>query len=268
MKKITPAWLGIVLAFLGVIIPIGIAAVESSKSDLTIEWVSTDNLVSETGKGSELKVFFDRTLIEDPKLLKLQIKNTGNEPIKKSDFDTPLQLEFDSGVSLLKASISSTIPHSIPAKVSLDSNILELEPLLLNEDDTLNISVIISGEIEHIAVLGRIANIQNLELIKRDSNEVTMYREGVMLVTSIFTFVIYLYFASKIILMKPFAMPKWLSCSCALSAAVASGLILKQLLFPYKGTENFLIISVAVVGIITTIGYFLLFFPKFRKATD
>lgn len=264
MKKIIPAWLGMILALLGVVIPVVIAIMEWSTYDLTIEWVSTDNLVSDTGQDSELQVFVGKKLVEDPKLLKIQIKNTGSEAIKKAHFDIPLQLEFDSGVSLLKASISSTIPHSIPAKVALDEHTLELQPLLLNAKDTLNISIITSGDVEHLAVLGRIENIQKLELIKRENGEEEIYKKGVWVVVCIFLFFIYLYFWASLVNLRTVVIPKWLSGSCALSAAVAIGGLGRQILISYKSHEYFLLICLGVFTLVVVIGYFLFFSLKRR----
>lgn len=259
MKNNISVWVGLILALLGVFVPIGIAFVEAPTNELVVEWVSTDNLVSNTGQGSDLKVFFGQKLVEEPKLVKVQIKNNGTEPIKKTDFDTPLQLEVALGATLLKASISSTIPDSIPAEVSIESNALQLKPLLLNPEDTLNISIIISGEIEDLTVLGRIANIHNLELVKRETGKDNVYVRGILIVTSVFVCFLYIYLTNIVMNLRLVVLPMWLGWSCTLATAGATGYLLKEILSPYLGGEYDLAMMLAAGTTIVAIGYIILY---------
>ena len=198
MKKLSPVWLGLVLTFLGILVTICIAYYENTSNELKVEWVSTDSLVSNTARASDLQVLFEGEEVNNPKLVRFQVKNSGTEPISKSDFDTPLQLEFDSGVTLLKASVSASVPNFLPAKISITNHTLELKPLLLNSGDTLNISLILSGDIENVEVLGRIARVPTLELVKYDGEKHSSLSIFTNLSASILLCIMYMYFCSQV----------------------------------------------------------------------
>ncbi|MFA0434397.1 hypothetical protein AB4605_21215 [Vibrio cyclitrophicus] len=265
MKKAISVRIGFLFTLLSILVPIGIAYFESTENELTVEWVSTDNLVSDTEQGTGLKVFFDEQLVEAPKLIRLQIKNSGTEPISKSDFDTPLQLKFAQGATLLKAIITSTVPTSIPAEVSLESDSIELKPLLLNPEDTINVSIIISGTIDNLEVFGRIANIQSLDLIKHESEKNQASKYVIVIATSVFLGFIYVYFINATLCLKVVPIPRWIGFPCALSSAVAVSFLLRSLL--YSDSSDSLYVYIASASGAILFGFCIFSFLNSRKSS-
>ncbi|MDA0146042.1 hypothetical protein L0990_01450 [Vibrio kanaloae] len=263
MKKTSSVWLGLVFTFLSIIVPIGIAFWEFTTNELTVELISTDSLISDTEQVAGLKVFFDEKLVESPKLVKLQIKNTGTEPISKSDFDMPLQLEFDSGVTIIKASITSTLPTSIPAEVSFDRKSLKLKPLLLNSEDNINISMVVSGEISSLKVLGRITNIKKIDLIMYKNEDNKVYKSALVIVSGAFLSFVYVYFAYASILLKAVTIPRWVGLFSALSAAIGSSFLIKKGLPYYSDNMSSILSTTNLPMLIFGGGLFV--FLKYRE---
>ncbi|MCG9674435.1 hypothetical protein L1D33_12785 [Vibrio chagasii] len=255
MKKIPPLFISVILPLLALIIPVCIAYFQTSSHELTVEWVSTDNLVSSTEQATGLKVLFEEKEVVAPKLIRFRMKNTGNEPIHKSDFDTPLMLQFNSGVTLVKANVPSTEPASIPVELNVAKDSLELKPLLLNADDTIHISVIVSGEVESIEAIGRIAKISNLELVKTTNGKGSTSGLTFKLISGFLLCFTYMYFLCLAIYGPIIKLPRIVKGLCGLAALVGSVVLWESSFILLSANTDYetycYIFSIAVCAVIT-----------------
>jgi hypothetical protein len=109
---------------------------------------------------------FDNEIIVDPGLVFVTIKNSGNVPIRKEDFQDPLVVRV-TGSPILSAEVKRTSPLDLAQSLQLSLSeqsqevaYLTILPLLLNGGDSMTIKLIVSNCAEGNAELhGRISGI-------------------------------------------------------------------------------------------------------------
>jgi len=113
-----------------------------------------------------VKILFDDKPIEDVRLVIIELKNTGGKEIVPSDFYRPITITFPQGSELLDVGIASKSPESFDPEVESDKTIITLKPSLMNKDDTVTISAIVTSMNGIINVKGRIAGISEISKLK------------------------------------------------------------------------------------------------------
>lgn len=87
-----------------------------------------------------LTVFHNKKPIKSLYVADIKIKNEGNRPIEKSDFDQPLKFSFN-GEVIKPIKVINAIPKGLPVNAVGSTNTIEINPLLLNPDDNFLIQV-------------------------------------------------------------------------------------------------------------------------------
>jgi hypothetical protein len=125
------------------------------------------SLVRDTARGRLTVLFGDRE-VSSVALITVTLVNTGNQPIRREDFDGPLRIRYGESVEVLDAEISSVEPPGLRPALSVsdaDSGSrpwVEIAPLLLNRHDSLSVEAIVNGHdgsIDSVSVEGRIAGV-------------------------------------------------------------------------------------------------------------
>ncbi len=137
-----------------------------SSKGVAYEIVSQAPLVSsqETLAG-KLQVSFDGKPVEDVSLVVLRVYNSGNEEIRKADYESPITFSFGQGADVLSAEVVSTQPAGIPASLTRQGNSVVLSPVLLNSNDIIELRAVVSRVQGNIVASCRIAGVSNCILV-------------------------------------------------------------------------------------------------------
>ena len=97
----------------------------------------------------------------------ITIQNSGNRPIIKTDFDTPITIEFSGKTASMPHTILAEPPSLKPIFQSKTPNFIELKPLLLNPDDKFTFRNIVIDSPDNNPVknvFGRIKGVKNISI--------------------------------------------------------------------------------------------------------
>jgi hypothetical protein len=108
---------------------------------------------------SGLKISVDGKELEAPYLTVIDIKNDGARPILATDFETPLEIKTFEKVKTARARVTATAPKDLLPIITSNDDVLKLQPLLLNPNDSVTIAFV-----PNFSARGRIAGISVVEL--------------------------------------------------------------------------------------------------------
>ena len=117
--------------------------------------------------GSGVQVLLAGRQVSAVRALDIEVRNSGNRPILREDFDLPLTLTFRGRIAG-DVTVLSAFPSALPvvARVELDS-VLAFEPLLLNPRDAFTVRVLLADNALDDArptITGRIVGVSRLVL--------------------------------------------------------------------------------------------------------
>ena len=106
------------------------------KKELRYAVATTPLIANVEGKPSALHIYYKSEEVSDVQSVQVFVRNTGDIPIRASDFDEPLTVAIAPG-HLLDAHITSSFPANLPAaaKPSVSAASVSVAPLLLNPGD-------------------------------------------------------------------------------------------------------------------------------------
>jgi hypothetical protein len=110
----------------------------------------------------KLAVSYENTPVKNVQLLLLKIANLGNLPITRTDFEQTLSIRFGPAAKILSHEIVESAPRDLSPKISLQSNELILEPLLLNPNDHVTVKCLVSEHDGEVTVSGRIIGVARI----------------------------------------------------------------------------------------------------------
>jgi hypothetical protein len=91
-----------------------------------------------------LQILLDGKPITDTALIILRVQNTGNVPILRSDFDSPVTVSFRGSAEILNAEVLDTSPKNPQAAVQVQGRDVVLSPVLLNGGDVVDLKIVLS----------------------------------------------------------------------------------------------------------------------------
>lgn len=151
------------IAILGIVITsvIAVAAIlvsvllylkQKSRKELSYEIVSSASVVSVASNvSSKLQILFEgKPVTRTVHLLVIRLTNTGNQPVKREDYYTPIEFQFNASAARI---LDAEIMESQPPGASLDKDPtlladgkVRLLPGLLNEKEQVQLSILLEGE--------------------------------------------------------------------------------------------------------------------------
>lgn len=187
-----PAWqaVGVIIAIILGMVTIWLA--RRPRKALTYKILSSTPLIAspEAARG-KLQILFDGKPIEDVKLVLVKFTNSGNLPITSSDYESPVKLIVVSRLNvarLLDAGVSETYPEGLAKNVSVlfDKSAVQLEPLLLNQGDSITLKMLITNFTmkegvlkslaDNISVEGRIVGVKEIkDSMKANPTRIALY---------------------------------------------------------------------------------------------
>jgi hypothetical protein len=106
----------------------------------------------------DLQVSHKGSVVENPSLTIVRIVNTGDQPIKASDFESNLTVKFDGVHELASATWTATRPPDLRPEIEIDGGrVVHIKPTLINPGDMLQLQVLSAGEAGELRFGGRVA---------------------------------------------------------------------------------------------------------------
>lgn len=169
-----PIWqfIGVIIAIL---FPLLLYVVQRNRKEVAYEIVSNTPILSlRTEVKGKVQVLLDNKPVNEARLVILRIWNSGNQPIRTEDYDqkNPIKFNFGSGTEVLDADILETIPSDLKSRsiLRLNSESIEIEPLLLNRKDSIKIKLLISRFNGDISIDGRIVGVKQISIFTNKSS--------------------------------------------------------------------------------------------------
>lgn len=158
----------VVIAIVGIFVAVFIYWKERKHKSLGYEVISISPLsslnrdvlssIQEVG----LKVMFNDQVIPQAHFITVEFTNTGNVPIRKEDYDTPISLTFGEKTKILLANWRSE-PKAIPLTGKIVSDKIEINPTLLNSKDSFTVYAFVSGFDVRFKAEGRIMGVKEIK---------------------------------------------------------------------------------------------------------
>jgi hypothetical protein len=160
-----PIWqfIGAIVAIVALVITILIYLRQRARRAIAFKVVTKTPLISvhDTTQG-KVEVLFNGKPVSNVMLLIFELFNDGNLPILPTDFVSPVTFSFGETTKILDVQILETRPKGIAPSIGVQSNVLELKPLLLNMHDLIRLKVLLSGFENEISVEGRIIGVDEI----------------------------------------------------------------------------------------------------------
>ncbi|ADW68598.1 hypothetical protein [Granulicella tundricola] len=135
------------LAIIAILVSIGLFWLNKKKKTLSYEILRNDRLFKlNLNLENRIQITVDGSPAEDIRLVIVDIQNTGNEPIKRDEFDMPLRFNFGNGAEIVAARVLSTKPADLGALIETGKTDVTLQPLLLNKGDGLSVEILVTGQ--------------------------------------------------------------------------------------------------------------------------
>lgn len=137
--------ISVLVAVVGIAIGAFFARKQLSRKRLSYSQQVTQLVNVHSEAKDRIKIFFGERQIQQAHLIEIGLKNTGNRPIKESDFERPLTVDLGGGFAMT-AEIAEVNPPELKPEVVLtgtaDRTGIQLRPLLLNPGDSLTLKVL------------------------------------------------------------------------------------------------------------------------------
>lgn len=170
-----PVWQGAaaLLTLVGIAITVALARAPKAPR-LAYGYRITSLLTVRNDLAEPIRVLFRDREVTDMALHTLKLLNVGKQPIRTSDFDTPIDITFPGAARILSAEVGKTQPQNLQVELKTTTDAegfvksVHLQPLLLNPLDTLQLNFLISGEPEHPVFQLRVAGVREIEWFDGD----------------------------------------------------------------------------------------------------
>jgi hypothetical protein len=159
----TLAWAGIAVGIIAIIVSVTIYFLQRTTKALEYE-VFSGPVILNAGqfRGKGIQVSLNGVALHDPHLVVLIVRNNGNVPIKRDDFEKPLRVEFPGNNKILSAEVAHKDPEDLQVSLDVKQKFILIRPLLLNDKDWMVIQVLIDGS-SNPQMSGRIAGVHSIQ---------------------------------------------------------------------------------------------------------
>lgn len=164
-----PVWqfIGVVIGIIAILVTWYLSVNERPTKKLRVEILSNSPLISvNTDIAKEIEIFYKDVPVQSLSLILLKFENTGNDPIRESDYSEPIQITLSSNAEIGETSIQETRPEGINLIANkIAPNQIELAKVLLNPGDQVVLRILAINNDETLEINTRIAGIQNIEIV-------------------------------------------------------------------------------------------------------
>lgn len=116
-----------------------------------------------------LSVQVDGITVRNIDVMFLEVQNSGNHPISRTDFDVPFAIAFESPARIISAVVDAEEPENLGVSLDVKEKKVTLQPILLNPGDKFTLKLLLSSDSKKFVVLGRVVGVR--EIIKSRQRE-------------------------------------------------------------------------------------------------
>jgi hypothetical protein len=117
---------------------------------------------------SRVKVYLDDQLIRDVHVVIVNIRNSGNVPIKSEDFESPISISFGESSRVIETSCEKADPGDVTPALEQEEGGVLISPLLLNPGDYIRLRALVIQKYIQMTVSARIAGVKRVTEIPLD----------------------------------------------------------------------------------------------------
>ena len=139
-----------------------------------------------------LNLSIDGIRLERPYLTVLELTNDGNRPIPVAEYGDSIQLSMSNEARIVRVQVTGTDPKGIQPKLTNDSAIINLSPLLLNPEDVITFAVITRGGTPTFNVNARVAGISEVLI---DDRAIRHNKTKTVIRSLLVTMLLFVYFS-------------------------------------------------------------------------
>jgi len=124
-----------------------------------------------------LKFTINSIPVTNPYLSVLKITNDGSRPIPAELYERPIEIKLNEA-KVVRSEITETVPSDLKAQLSVKDNVVQINPLLLNPDDSITIAIITSDAKPSFSPTARIAGVKKINEIDvsfKEANRQVIY---------------------------------------------------------------------------------------------
>jgi len=159
-----------VLVVVGIIVAIIIYWKQRQRKSLGYEVLSCTPLSSVdrstlwSYQQAGLQFTFKGEVVPKTHIITIKVTNTGNVPLKKDDYDDPINLSFGEKAKVLAIRVVKKKPETIPVTMSWsEAHKVIVNPMLLNSKDNFVIEMLVSDFDGRVRVGGRIVGVKEIK---------------------------------------------------------------------------------------------------------
>ena len=162
--------LGFSAVIAAITVPLLIYFLQKSKRRVAYEVVSNAQLVGVKSEvQNKIKIYYENKLVENVHLVSIRIINSGNQPTSIDDFARPISIQLGSNTNILTSEVLGLNPKDLDVSILKMQNSVEIQPLLLNPNDSLTLNILISDYRGGLEVSARVRGISNIEIYRKRS---------------------------------------------------------------------------------------------------
>lgn len=255
----SPTSPALLIAALGVFVPIGLFLLGSQPKELSFTVVSQSTLADLSDKTlSGLAVSYQGEQFDYVESMTLRFENSGRAPIQPADFERSMTVELGPNTRIIAASLGESEPENLHPKFAVMGRAVRIEPILLNAGDRFVLTLVLAGSPGAATLDARIAGVKRVE--QHDLASTGDRVKGVKLgMAGVFALLGYFYLAG-LLMRRPRTRPKSVPlvdrAALILAIGIASAALLVEAarLLQLSGRDLVLGgILLAVVGAITLV---------------
>lgn len=161
----------ILLGFLAVIaaitVPLIIYFLQKSKKQLSYEIISNTQLVGiENEIQDRITILYDEKQVVNVHLISIRFVNDGNQPISIDDFAMPINVQLGSATNILTCEVLEQNPNELNANIVKMEDSVEIQPLLINPNDSFNLNILLNNYEGSLCIRARIKGIKTISVYK------------------------------------------------------------------------------------------------------
>jgi hypothetical protein len=154
--------LGILAIVIGAAVAVAIYLKQRSRKSLSYKEQTVTQLRVKSEMKEKLKITYDGKEVVEVYLTVIELFNSGNVPILKTDFEEPIKLSFGKDAQVLTTEIFRVEPKNLQVSITSDGNTITLAPALINPKESITIKSLVN-KLDEVCINGRIVGIKVIE---------------------------------------------------------------------------------------------------------
>ncbi|MBD8575006.1 hypothetical protein IFU04_12220 [Pseudomonas syringae] len=138
------------------------STVLSDKKELTYSILAQRDITAKnvfSKEWPEIRVSYQDKDISSGSLLTISISNTGQIPVKREEFDSPIKIHLSDNSSIISQKVIGSTPENLSAYTRTVADGIAIEPLLLNPNDSLTIQILSATPIDVTDITARVSGL-------------------------------------------------------------------------------------------------------------